>query len=440
MIGMYRETAKSIILFLLVISSAVLTYMVWSYQPEFSQVDTSLHSTSNIGQGEPVPFNSVMRAYQLIWVDGDNVRGTIEENAVVGVREFLDGTEIEGIDVYNNMDRLDPAVKENGDEEFLIVDYPSEMPSKSLFQVLGFTYEGTLPDYSFDRIVVDIASPQVTFYLLNESLDRVAVAQTDIDSAYLLSIVDEYETSFEAYTPVITNQQTSNNKTAIYGPDDPGEVSIETFLSTQISIDTVNSLLFMEDEASVSQNEDVYVYEGENNLATYNTQTYNYVYTNLDESQTSDRNPHQTIQRSFDFLNSHIGLSQDHMLFDYDEEGSESTYRYTLNGYAVFSEEISHTITTKYGSNALFEYERPLLYINAQIPSEESKTLTRLEDVRYQIALNEEIDLQKVSKITIGYDMRFSDSQTELNVVEFVPEWYVKYDGEWLRFNEGGLE
>ena len=75
---MYRETAKSIILFLLVISSAVLTYMVWSYQPEFSQVDTSIDSTSNIGQGEPVPFNSVMRAYQLIWVDGDNVRGTIE--------------------------------------------------------------------------------------------------------------------------------------------------------------------------------------------------------------------------------------------------------------------------------------------------------------------------------------------------------------------------
>ncbi|MHC0551366.1 two-component system activity regulator YycH [Salinicoccus sp. CNSTN-B1] len=216
---MNRERLKSTILFLLVISSAILTYMVWSYQPEFSQVDTSIESTSNIGQGESLEFGSVMRAYQLIWVDGNTVKGTIKEDAVVGVREFLKDTEIENIDIYNNINRLTPDVKEDGDEEFLIVDYPSEMPSKSLFQVLGFSYEGALPDYSFDRIIVDIASPKVTFYMLNEALEQVAVAETDIDSSYLLSIVEEYEDSFEDYVGIITNQKTSNNKTAIYGPE-----------------------------------------------------------------------------------------------------------------------------------------------------------------------------------------------------------------------------
>ena len=45
---MFRERAKSAILFVLVITSAILTYMVWSYQPEFSQVDTSVESTPNI--------------------------------------------------------------------------------------------------------------------------------------------------------------------------------------------------------------------------------------------------------------------------------------------------------------------------------------------------------------------------------------------------------
>nr|WP_255695422.1 two-component system activity regulator YycH [Salinicoccus sp. ID82-1] len=439
MIGVHRETIKSIILFVLVVSSAILTYMVWSYQPEFSQIDTSIESTSNTGQGEPLPFDSVMRAYQLIWVDGENARGTIEEEAVVGVREFLDGTRIRDINVYNNMNRLNPTVKEDGSEEFLIVDYPSEMPAKSLFQILGFEYEETLPDYKFDRIVVDIASPQVVFYMLNESLDRVAVAETDIESDYLLSIVNDYEGSFEDYTGIITNQQTANNKTAIYGPDAPGEVSVMRFLSTQISIDNMNDILFMEDDVSVSQNENVYVYEAENGLATYNTDTYNYVYTNLNESLSSERDPHRTIQRSFNFLNSHIGLAPEHILFDYEEEGNQSTYRYTLNGYAVFSDEIATTVTTKYGSNALFEYERPLLYINAQVPSEEAEELARLEDVRYEIALNDELDLQKVSKITIGYNMRFSEEQTELNLVNFTPEWYVKYDGEWLRYNEGGL-
>ncbi len=118
---------------------------------------------------------------------------------------------------------------------------------------------------------------------------------------------------------------------------------------------------------------------------------------------------------------------------------SESTYRYTLNGYAVFSDKISSVVTTKYGNNALFEYQRPLLNISAEVPNDEMKSLARLEDVRYQIALNEDLDLQKVSKITIGYDMQFSDVQTELNLLHFTPQWYVKYNGEWMRFNEGGL-
>lgn len=436
---MFRETAKSVILFLLVIISAVLTYMVWSYQPEFSQVDTSIESTPDIGRGEPMPFKDVMRAYQLIWADGNDIQGTIKEDAVVGVREFLEGTEIQDINVYNNMNRLNPALDEDGSEEFLIVDYPAEMPAKSLFQVLGFEYEGALPDYSFDRIIVDIASDKVTFFMLNEALDRVAVATTDIESSYLLSIVEKYEDSFEDYTGIITNQETSNNKMAIYGPSDPGDVKVENFLSTQHSTDVMNEILFMDDEISTTRNEDVYVYEGDSNIATYSSSTYSYSYTNLDETLSSGRNPHQTIQRSFDFLNSHSALSNGYMLFDYAEESNESIYRFTMNGYVVFSDEVQNTISVKYGNNAVFEYDRPQLHIDAHVPGDQTKELTTLENVRYQIALNDELDLQKVSKITIGYDMGFAESQTELNLLEFTPEWYVKYDGEWMRFDEGGL-
>lgn len=437
---MFSETVKSIVLFMLIVSSAILTYLVWSYQPEFSQVDTSIESSPNIGQGETVPFTNVMRAYQTVWVDGNDARGTIEEEAVVGVREVLDGTEIQDINVYNNMNRLNLAKREDGLEEFLIVDYPSEMPNKSLFQILGFEYEGTLPDYSFDRIVVDLASENVTFYLLNEALDRVAVANTNIDSSYLLSILEQYEDSFESYTGLITNQSTSNSKTAIYGPSDPGEMDTQNFLSSQYSVDAVNDILFMDEEISTSQDDEMYVYEGESNVATYNSSTYNYSYSNLDESMSSGRNPHQTIQKGFSFLNSHTGLTPEHMLFDYAEDSNESIYRYTLNGHVVFSDEIMSTVSVQYGENAVFEYERPQIHVDAHVPGDSTKELTTLENVRYQIALNENLDLQNVSKITIGYDLGFAESQTELNLLQFTPEWYVKYDGEWMRFDEGGLQ
>ena len=127
------------------------------------------------------------------------------------------------------------------------------------------------------------------------------------------------------------------------------------------------------------------------------------------------------------------------MLFDYEEESNESIYRFTMNGYVVFSDEMQNIISVKYGNNAVYEYERPQLHIDAHVPGDQTKELTTLENVRYQIALNEELDLQKVSKITIGYNMGFAESQTELNLLEFTPEWYVKYDGEWMHFDEGSL-
>jgi Uncharacterized protein conserved in bacteria len=69
---MYKEWLKSILLIVIVASSAVLTYLVWSYEPEFSQIDTTIEGTTNIGQGESVSFEQVMSTYQLVWIQGEN--------------------------------------------------------------------------------------------------------------------------------------------------------------------------------------------------------------------------------------------------------------------------------------------------------------------------------------------------------------------------------
>lgn len=436
---MNKENIKSIALFLLVISSLVLTVMVWSYEPEFSEVETDVERTANIGPGEPVPFTSVMRAYQLVWVNDMDIQGTIEEDAVVGIREYIDGTEITDIDVYNSMSRLTPSRNEDDEEEFLIVDYASDMPTKSLFEVLDFEYEGDYPDYSYNRIIVDLVDEHVTFYLINEDLDRVAIATTNLDSDYLKTLLEAHSEQFEEYSGVITNQQTSNNKTAIYGPTSPGEMPIETFLYNVLSVDAVNNMLFLDDDFTTEGEEEMYVYEGDSNIATYNSSTFAYSYNNLAESLSGNSNPHQTIQSGFYFLNSHVGIDQRHVLFDYIDDENSSTYRASMNGYFVFSDEIFTTISVKYGRNAVYEYNRPLIRVNAQVPGEESEALPPLENVRYEIALNDNYDLQNVTKITIGYNMTFSTAESEINVVQYTPSWYIKYDGQWMRFDEGSL-
>src|SRR5699024_11119442 len=131
MIGMNKEDIKSVALFFRVVTRAVLTLTVWSYQPEYPSLDTNTERRSNVGPGEPVSFSSIMRAYQLVWVDDTDIEGTTEAEAVVGIREYIDGTEITDINVYNSISRLTLSIDDEDGEEYLIDDYAYDMPTKA---------------------------------------------------------------------------------------------------------------------------------------------------------------------------------------------------------------------------------------------------------------------------------------------------------------------
>ena len=437
---MYKEWFKSILLIAIVASSAILTYLVWSYEPEFSQIDTTIEGTTNISQGERVSFEQVMSTYQMVWIQGENnTRGTTDPRALIGIREHLEGSRVVSMNFYNNLNRLDVRGEESNDEEFLLIDYYSDVPSKSLFMMLGLSHEPTLPDFTFDRIVVDMKEGNVVFNLIDENRSRVAVVETSITADFLKGHVESYSDIFEAYTPIITNQRTSNNKTAIYGPSSPGSSRTERFMISQVNADVLNRILFLNSPEESPSSGDVAIYEDENHIATYNSETYQYNYTNLNESSASSGNNHQTIQDIYYFLNSHNGLSTSNVLFDYDAGENAATFRSTLNGRVIFSEGLSSAITVKYGRNAVYEYTRPLIRTNAKVSDEEEVELLDIETVRYQIALHDKFDLQKVSKIVLGYDMTYADDQTDVEFIDYTPQWYVKYDGVWMKFNEGGL-
>lgn len=439
MSGMYRGLIRSFILLILVAVSAVLTYQVWSYEPEFSEIDTTLEGTNNVGQNERVSFEEVMSTYQMVRVSGEEIKGTTNPEVLIGVREELAGSNLTDMNIYNTTNHLSVRGEETGEEEFLIIDYFSDMPSKSLFYMLGLNHDSTIPDFDFDRIVVDIKEDNVIFNLLDESRSRVAIVETDIDAGFLKGLVDEHIDSFEAYTGIITNQNTSSNMTSIYGPSSPGTMKVENFMLSQINTDVINSIMFMDTPNESKQSEDVSIFESENHIATFNPETFEYSYTNLNEATQATDDSHRTLQDIYYFLNSHNGLSQNNILFDFNAEDSSATFRTTLKGRVIFSNSIASQTTVKYGSNSVYEYNRPLIRTNAKVSDGKDVELLDIENVRYQIALDDQLDLQKVSKIVLGYEMTYADDDTDFEFIDYTPQWYVKYDGVWMKFNKGGL-
>ena len=439
MIGMSKEHLKTIALVILVISSCVLTYKTWSYEPEFRKVDTTLTTAPSTAQGEQVEFKTTMRTFQIIRVKDDESIGTMDQGTLVGMRQFLEGSKINLSGKPEKINNLKLSPSETTEENFMIVDYLSELPARSLFSILGFEIGPEMIEYNFDRVLIDLNKEFVVFNLLNGDRTNYVSYETDIKTSDLRNVLDKNMKTFEDYSAIITNDLTSNRMTAIYGPSVPGRKKVQQFIPSTISVNALNESLFLNEKVTARKEDNFTIYESDTGLATYSSKTYGYSYTNLKETRDNDRSPHRTIEKSFVFLNGHMGLSSRYILFSYDLDKDEVTYRQTLDDYIVFSDEIATEIRIASGKSTIVEYDRPMIQTNAVLPTDESMELADIELVRYNIASNPNLDLTKVSKLIVAYDMHFTKDQTELNTIEYTPAWYVLYDGEWRKFEGGAM-
>lgn len=439
MIGMSKEHLKTIALVILVISSCVLTYKTWSYEPEFRKVDTTLTTAPSTAQGEQVEFKTTMRTFQIIRVKDDKSIGTMDQGTLVGMRQFLEGSKIDLSGNPEKINNLKLSPSETTEENFMIVDYLSELPARSLFSILGFEIGPEMIEYNFDRVLIDLNKEFVVFNLVNGDRTNFVSYETDIKTSDLRNVLDKNMKTFEDYSAIITNDLTSNRMTAIYGPSVPGRKKVQQFIPSTISVNVLNESLFLNEKVTARKEDDFTIYESDTGLATYSSKTYGYSYTNLKETRDNDRSPHRTIEKSFVFLNGHMGLSSRYILFSYDLDKDEVTYRQTLDDYIVFSDEIATEIRIASGKSTIVEYDRPMIQTNAVLPTDESMELADIELVRYNIASNPNLDLTKVSKLIVAYDMHFTKDQTELNTIEYTPAWYVLYDGEWRKFEGGAM-
>lgn len=436
---MSKEHLKTIALVILVISSCVLTYKTWSYEPEFRKVDTTLTTAPSTAQGEQVEFKTTMRTFQIIRVKDDKSIGTMDQGTLVGMRQFLEGSKINLSGKPEKINNLKLSPSETTEENFMIVDYLSELPARSLFSILGFEIGPEMIEYNFDRVLIDLNKEFVVFNLVNGDRTNFVSYETDIKTRDLRNVLDKNMKTFEDYSAIITNDLTSNRMTAIYGPSVPGRKKVQQFIPSTISVNALNESLFLNEKVTARKEDDFTIYESDTGLATYSSKTYGYSYTNLKETRDNDRSPHRTIEKSFVFLNGHMGLSSRYILFSYDLDKDEVTYRQTLDDYIVFSDEIATEIRIASGKSTIVEYDRPMIQTNAVLPTDESMELADIELVRYNIASNPNLDLTKVSKLIVAYDMHFTKDQTELNTIEYTPAWYVLYDGEWRKFEGGAM-
>ncbi|WP_261697794.1 YycH family regulatory protein [Staphylococcus equorum] len=443
-----KELIKSIILYLLVLMSVVLTYMTWNFSPDLANVDQQDSSNKDakantIGKPLDQGMSKVVAPYQIIHSNGDDTEGmeATRSNVEETISPLKNQRVLHAEQMHSNHNLIIPDLS----DEFLVLDFSYDMPLATyLGQALNI--DAKVPNnFKFDRLLIDDNQDgKVKLYAVSKDRHNVVRMTTTAKISSFAKQMKEQQKSMKPYTEIITNKDTIDKATTIFAPKAPKGLKSYHTIYNRISVDTMNSILFNDSVVVRSTKSGTATYNNNTGVANYSEDNEKYRYTNLSEDEDRSTNMQDSIPSTYDYINNHGGFTDDYRLFSTDNKGGELTYQMFLNGRPTFNDDDLNNIKVSWSDKGVFSYARALLKSNVTIDSGEDEIdLPGAETVRSELANNPEIDFEEVTNMTIGYNMEHKDDGSDIEIQrnsEFKPQWYVEYKGEWHAYNDGGLE
>lgn len=441
----HKEAAKSVILTVLVLMSIILTYMMWNFSPDLADLesqDNKKDTQNTIGKANSESIENAIAPFQVVYANDENLKGALETRALNReVTKVLKNQEVKSYnEIYYDHNLFIPELS----SKFVVLDFSYDMPlSTYIGQVLNMDSKLT-GKFRFNRLILDAdQKSNVVFYAIGSDRHHVMKLDTTIPSKNIKHLVKAISPKLAPYSGIITNKDTIDSATHIFAPEQPKGLKTYRTIFNHISVETMNSILFNDSVVVRSSKSGTTTYNNNTGVANYNTKNELYRYTNLSEDESKSKNMTETIPSTFDYINSHGGFTDDFRLFETNPKSGELTYQMFLNGLPVFNKDDLSTIQVAWGEKGIFSYARALLKTNITIDSDETNSdLPSAEKVRSSLANNPNIDFKKVTNMTIGYTMKDKDEhdiEVQRNS-EYIPQWYVQYDGKWYAYSNGGLK
>ena len=279
-------------------------------------------------------------------------------------------------------------------------------------------------------------------YAISEDRHEVMKVTLTTKANHFIKVMDHLNKEMQKYSEVITNKDTIDKATHIFAPNRPKDMRSYRMVYDTIPVETMNAILFDDSVIIRSGKSGSTTYNNNTGVANYNDESKKYHYKNLSEDESSSSDMDSTIPSTFEYINGHGGFfNDDFRLFNTDNSSGELTYQLFL-GHPTFNDRELNVIEVTWGDKGIYDYKRALL--RSSVPLEgKTKSLDSVESVRSSLANNHTIDFEKVTNMVIGYKEDDQPDKDDIEVQrnsEFVPTWYIQYDGDWYAYEDGRLE
>ncbi|MBP2242656.1 regulatory protein YycH of two-component signal transduction system YycFG [Cytobacillus eiseniae] len=431
---MTYENIKSAILIILVCSSVLLTWSIWTYQPNVEVMDKQNNTVEKVAISDKKEVEEIVKPERIYYhQDKERHFGTVDNNEIKKVIAEISRwnfTDFEN--VMSEISNYSSFIHQSG---HAVIVFPDSVPI-DLYRSSIDIKEKELPNFHFDRIVIDVEGTekeQSYVYFVSSQGDqayRSHVASSfvhNFNTGFFKNV--EYNLNYDKYF----SYQIAEER-LLFLPVQETKMLRYQYLSNPLDAEKYKYALFT-DPSVVQKNfqSSGEEYKDYSSLMRVNNERNTLSYVNPVESSKNHFTSNNLLKRSIDFINEHGGWTGDYRYVDVDESTHDVLFRlYESNGYPIFSEEygiseISHT----WGQNEIIEYSRSNFSLGTQIDTSEV-VLQAGHEIIDVLEGMDEIKMDQIQDVVIGYTMK-KDSQTVL--VHLEPSWYYKYHDSWSKIS-----
>lgn len=420
---MKLETIKSFVLIFLIGVSLLLTFGLWSYQPNLESLEnTPYEDEVDIGGGEQSK-QEIIQPSSIIFHAGANHYGYKDPSDQRNLYGEMQSWTLEDFttDLTEGREQKDYEVE---------VVFPDALPMTLINTLFNFEGDGIEPpSWSFDRVYFTFlpqqSSVEVEFLSVDgrqqatalihnpESYDALWGPMTTLEGLRELIVYDEGQSPIYLPADSVTLMQYTSGVDKI----EP-HIMVNALFNNPAAVNIQN--------ATTATRGESYYSDGERGMSVYQYGT-RMEFNNPSSSENDMVASFDLLDRSILNINAHGGWTDNYRLTEMEPNQNLIRYQMHYNGRPVFSSSNLATIQQQWGSNGLTRYVRPLINLNDYLDFERGPIdLPSGYEVIEQL---EGVDEDSLQAVTLGYQLTYQDEEQSSVLLE--PEWYMKYGGNW---------
>jgi regulatory protein YycH of two-component signal transduction system YycFG len=438
---MKYENIKSIILGILVLNSLVLTWNLWTYQPNYERLENTNY-VQEVTFGEQLEWDRILKPETILYHFKDFHTGTTNSGEIDRALHEISSWNIFNFkNMTNEVKSVPEFVHAEGNVEII---FPDVLPMEIYRQILNIKEKKT-PNFKFNRIVINVGNKTKedgAIYFVNYgSLKDKQIFEGHVKSADLKQFLNQYYNTSDQltrYTPF----KATDEKTIFFPENQTKMISYKYFLN-RLDPEKFKDALFSDpsfvQKNFVTNNEE---YTDGSSLMTVNNDTRMLSYVNPADESNVIMSSGDLLKKSLEFVNSHGGWTGNYRYDDLDEVNQKVTYRlHDSAGFPLFNEYGMSEIVQVWGEKEIHKYLRPSFDIDIQLRTETKEViLSSGSEVLEFIKKKKGFQAEALEDLVLGY--RMSKDSKESQLINLEPSWFYRYDNTWAQITTeelGGL-